>query len=62
MTDLKPCPFCGSKAEAKDGYPLAMVRCQECGGRLLGKTISRAVQAWNQRSDSARTPEGQKDG
>lgn len=49
MADLKPCPFCGGKAKAKDGYPLALVICIDCSGRMMAVTIERAVLAWNQR-------------
>ena len=53
MAKLKPCPFCGGEAVEKDGYPLALVICPNCSGRMMAVTIERAVWAWNQRPHSA---------
>lgn len=33
-TPLKPCPHCAGRAVEQDGYPLAMVRCTNCGARV----------------------------
>lgn len=61
MTDLKPCPFCGSDAEKLDGYPYALVVCTGskddigCKGRMMAATISVAVRRWNRRSEKGDT-------
>lgn len=55
-TKLKPCPFCGGKAEfvkmgiAKD-IPLGFVRCTECGIRLRQGNCTEdfARNEWNTR-------------
>lgn len=53
MTELKPCPFCGSDAIFSDGYNHWYVRCsnQEClvrTRRFLDK--SKAKDCWNRRA------------
>ena len=52
MTELKPCPFCGSDAIFSDGYNHWYVRCsnQEClvrTRRFLDK--NNAMACWNRR-------------
>ena len=56
---LKPCPFCGGKAEImKIGYP-HWIYCLKCGARVHGYvTKTRAgekasIEAWNRRSENA---------
>lgn len=51
-TTLPACPFCGNEAVAKDGYPLAMVKCSACQARVLAKTITEAIEAWSRRTAS----------
>lgn len=62
---LKPCPFCGGKAEIKDtvmGYVRDSViwpECQKCGCRLPKIYVKasycandKAVEAWNRRANN----------
>ena len=55
MTDLKPCPFCGSDdirreygAGSKPPYNDPYVVCVDCGASVAGK-----AGAWNTRADLA---------
>ena len=60
MTDLKPCPFCGGKANLKDYQIEFRVMCPECGGRAnLCITAKEAAEAWNMRAETVKDqPDG----
>ena len=50
--ELKPCPFCGGKAEFRHhGYTGYMfVQCQKCCcNSLISMDIKKVVYAWNKR-------------
>lgn len=51
---LKPCPFCGGKAELEEdmGYPY-VVSCKKCGARVtsLENDKKGSVDAWNRRKE-----------
>lgn len=58
MTEVKPCPFCGSKAEIDKRYPpfggrvLVQVCCTKCrcnSGEW--RRTDKAVEAWNRREE-----------
>ena len=63
MTELKPCPFCGGKAEIRtggnDGFhapKLVFAQCTKCGAKTANVPISadyaankEAADVWNQR-------------
>ena len=53
MTELKPCPFCGGKAEFAylKGSGMQAVRCQKCRARTWScyDTEDEAAAAWNNR-------------
>lgn len=49
---LKPCPFCGGKAEVNLMLGNYCVTCTECMGSVFparGMTKGEAIQAWNNR-------------
>lgn len=52
MAELKPCPFCGGKAEMEDVGRLYFVRCRRCGVNQdhLYHSKQAAVKAWNRRA------------
>lgn len=66
MTELKPCPFCGSEAVIIRGFSLGRymyrlkyyVVCSPafgCGGRTFNfDTEQDAVEAWNRRADDGK--------
>ena len=58
-SELKPCPFCGSKKVFLCGWSIFFVNCEECGasgpavlceGRPE-KEKARAVEAWNTQAE-----------
>jgi Lar family restriction alleviation protein len=60
QTELKPCPFCGGKAESwtymDRGFLRAAARCRDCTARVWDATETEAVAAWNRRPQGAVTP------
>lgn len=67
LKDLKPCPFCGGKAEmvVKKHIPTGFEytpRCVKtaCAGRLAKKWLDEynAYMAWNRRADDAEPSAG----
>ena len=67
LTELKPCPFCGGRAEITTSVssslprnPTAICICVKCGasGRWVedirrdGTFIARAAEEWNRRDDN----------
>lgn len=58
MAELKPCPFCGGKAEIYDGITFGFQRqyeprCVKCECAIgLYDTEEQAAEAWNRRVDN----------
>ena len=52
MTELKLCPFCGSKklAEWWNDNNLYQINCRNCGCMIARKTIAETEKAWNTRT------------
>lgn len=52
MGELKPCPFCGGRAEWKQGHYAGYVMCLSC--EVMGPNIDKAeaIAAWNRRPDA----------
>ena len=50
---LKPCPFCGGKAEFRSGSSTTpYIRCRECGGRTKSsRNRANLIAAWNRRAN-----------
>lgn len=46
--ELKPCPFCGGKAEKNRGA----IGCHSCGAWITAFLVSKAVDLWNTRAPS----------
>jgi Lar family restriction alleviation protein len=50
---LKPCPFCGARAEILGTDHLPYVCCENCGGSSDEfRTAERAAEDWNRRTPS----------
>lgn len=50
---LKPCPFCGGKAEYMRGDRYKWVHCTSCLATTGNYyTVKDAAQAWNRRADN----------
>ena len=58
--ELKPCPFCGGKAEIYqydpfDGYQgdcsMNIVHCTRCGAAFERRRKEQAMDAWNRRAN-----------
>ena len=67
MNELKPCPFCGSKAsiievaERPDKFvEEAFIQCEECGFSIHHKWLSVEIliEYWNKRAERTCTVEG----
>lgn len=53
MAELKPCPFCGGKAEINIFLSNYCVTCTECLGCIFpakGQKEKEAIEAWNRRT------------
>ena len=60
IAELKPCPFCGSKAELIKtsyvvmGVPIYSAKCPKCGYYIgLDTSADAIIEAWNTRSGEA---------
>jgi len=52
--EIKPCPFCGNKAEIKvfiKGFPTVRCKTRTCTAHFTRsyKTVGKAVKYWNER-------------
>lgn len=55
MEELKPCPFCGGKAEIIGGMldrSLAQIRCTKCSCCTSYCHLHMAIDKWNRRADN----------
>lgn len=53
---LKPCPFCGARAEILGADHLPYVCCENCGGSSDEfRTAERAAEDWNRRTPDPAT-------
>lgn len=52
MSDLKPCPFCGSEPKKWEYNHGAIIECHQDKHRVQahGKTLDEAVEEWNERA------------
>ena len=62
MDELKPCPFCGGKAEIEHeyifGFEYSTIKCEKCRVKTAPIKVSftyssdeRAAEAWNRRTN-----------
>ena len=64
MDELKPCPFCGEKAEiylgdSSDGYikgtQYIEAYCNKCGASIKARLVAEAIKKWNTRVEASGT-------
>ena len=56
--ELKPCPFCGGKAEWRSGGPgCSWITCTSCPAETADGSIRRIRDVWNTRTNSIPSPE-----
>ena len=62
--ELKPCPFCNSKAQRLTSTPFYMmpqykgrraIICERCGVIMLGNTEQSATELWNRRAENGKS-------
>jgi len=53
--ELKPCPFCGSRADAEERGLHTTIDCRGCGASIYADTDEKAAQAWNRRATDSDT-------
>jgi Lar family restriction alleviation protein len=62
-TNLKPCPFCGGRAELDTPRgPLNRDRaiyCHDCNATMGGDSSDEVIAAWNRRASDAELPVGE---
>lgn len=56
--ELKPCPFCGKKAETHEDIYYCKIKCSECGAesgivRVSARycAVDKVTEAWNRRAE-----------
>lgn len=53
MTELKPCPFCGSKNIRLTNWGLYRCWCSDCLAQAADSISKKeAIKAWNRRADN----------
>lgn len=68
MRELKPCPFCGGKAELNRDAPNGVhtscfkpyVECTQCTAMMYGSSAIQVVKAWNMRVTDTPQKAGEK--
>jgi Lar family restriction alleviation protein len=56
--ELKPCPFCGSRAQLNEYYGREsthfIARCVSCEAQIYGTDKRKTIEAWNRRAKDGR--------
>ena len=51
MAELKPCPFCGGKANLRSGFWIHTAYCRDCLVSITRDSEEEAIEAWNRRAE-----------
>ena len=61
MKEIKPCPFCGSKAEVYEECGMVKIRCSsymcQASVNCWHDEVEDAIEAWNKRATTLQTDE-----